>query len=72
MRPIISIVVQGVDLEFPVDDTMFGCYKDRDSCVKRDLQGEVRHSNLPSNIERERERLIQVCFFSFVYHTVHI
>jgi len=35
--------LQGVDLEFPVDDTMFGCYKDRDSCVKRDLQGEIGH-----------------------------
>ena len=34
-------VPQGLKLVFPVDNSLQGCYKQRESCVSRDFQGEV-------------------------------
>lgn len=35
--------VQGVNMSYPYDISMLTCYKGRDSCIKRDLGGEVDH-----------------------------
>jgi len=35
--------VQGVNMTYPYDISMLTCYKGRDSCIKRDLGGEVDH-----------------------------
>ena len=34
-------VSQGLKLVFPVDNSLQGCYKQRESCVARDFSGEV-------------------------------
>ena len=33
--------MKGVDLTFPYDESIFDCYKDRETCKNKDLQGEV-------------------------------
>jgi len=35
--------VQGVDMVFPFDESIFDCYKERETCTNRDLQGEIGH-----------------------------
>lgn len=31
----------GLELKFPIDDTLVGCYKDRETCVNKDLPSEL-------------------------------
>jgi len=35
--------IQGIDMTFPYDESIFDCYKERETCKNRDLQGEIGH-----------------------------
>ncbi len=35
------LLFQGVNMTYPYDISMLTCYQGRDSCIKRDLGGEV-------------------------------
>ena len=41
-RPV-TVHVQGVDLAFPVDNSLQECYRGRHTCLNNDLQGELNH-----------------------------
>ena len=40
-------LLQGLQLTFPIDNSFSGCYKDRQSCLDRDLPSEVDISESP-------------------------
>ena len=43
--------MKGVDLTFPYDESIFDCYKDRETCKNKDLQGEVTKQRPPGRLE---------------------
>ena len=40
-KHVLTTYFQGIDMTFPYDESIFDCYKERETCKNRDLQGEV-------------------------------